>query len=301
MGEKMGIGRGTVKLLMQEALRSPFKGKVLTLGKQDVSLTVDEFEAIAAKFPFPLHPANGVDPLSQKSESRAQGFISDVYLFTRLGFSECKSVDYCDYEGCDYVFDLNLPDLPAQLINSFDVVIDGGTIEHVFHLPNVLRNLFRMIPVHGRILHFSPSSNHMDHGFYMFSPTLFWDYYQANQFEINQFQIVRHNPWHDIPWKIWNYRPGCLNSVSYGGLDSGMYAIHCVVTKTPNSSAGVIPQQKNYQDGAWKGKKEPIVSGVWNATKKIIKRSRLLYRIFKPLAPLMRPRKGIKMRTTVRY
>ncbi|HSX13985.1 MAG TPA: hypothetical protein VLE96_06170 [Chlamydiales bacterium] len=297
----MGIGRGTVKLLIQEALRKPFQGKVLTLGKQDVSITQKQLESIAAQFRFSLHPVPGIDPLSIKKESRAKGFISDVYLLARLGFSDCKSMDYSGYEGCDYVFDLNEPNPLTDLVNAFDVIIDGGTIEHVFHLPNVLRNLFLMTRKGGRIIHASPSSNHMDHGFYMFSPTLFWDYYQANRFEMNQFKIIRHNPWHDIPWEIWDYTPGCLNSVSYGGLDGGMYAIHCVVTKTEDSSAHIIPQQRNYLEGAWKGNEVVSSRRLLAGIKEKIKKNRFLYRVLSPLAPFFRPRKGIKFKSVAKY
>ncbi|HSX26655.1 MAG TPA: hypothetical protein VLE89_06585 [Chlamydiales bacterium] len=297
----MGIGHGTIKLLMQEALRRPLAGRVLTLGKQDVSITQEDLEEIAADSKFPLHPSNGIDPISTKGGSKEQRFISDVYLLARLGFSNCKSMDYSDYEGCDYVFDLNQPDLPPHLMNAFDVVIDGGTMEHVFHLPNVLRNLFNMIPVNGRIIHCSPSSNHMDHGFYMFSPTLFWDYYEANRFDINQFVIIRHSPWPDFPWRIWEYKPGLLNGISYGGLDGAMYAIHCVVTKNQHSLAGIIPQQRNYQEGAWKGKKELALSGSWlTAIKRGVKKSPALYRSLRSLVHFLRRRRGLSSKTATK-
>jgi hypothetical protein len=290
----MGIGRGTIKQLMQEGLQRPFKGRVLTLGKQDVAVNRKELESIAKEMRFPLQ-----DTEIFVSDDE---FISDVYLLTRLGFSDCKSMDYSDYEGCDYVFDLNRTQLPPSLIDGFDVIIDGGTTEHVFHIPNVLSNLFKMARIGARILHFSPSSNHIDHGFYMFSPTLFWDYYQANKFKINQFQIIRHNPWHDTPWTVWNYTPGCLNGISYGGLDSGMYAIHCVVTKTPESTAGVVPQQRNYQEGLWKEqKRDNPKKTLWSMAKKGIKKSPFLYRLLRPLAWAKRPKKGIKLKVVARF
>ena len=62
------------------------------------------------------------------------------------------------------------------------MIIDGGTMEHIFHIPNVLNNIYRMLRVGGRIIHISPSSNYVDHGFYSFSPTLFYDFYQTNKF-----------------------------------------------------------------------------------------------------------------------
>lgn len=292
----MGIGRGTIRLLMQEGLRRPFEGKVLTLGKQDISITEENLDWIAKKCGFPLKRVIDLDPLSSKPEMRAQGFLSDVYLMRRLGFDACVSMDYSAYEGCDIVFDLNAPKAPNE---RFEVIFDGGTLEHVFHFPNALANLFEMTKVQGRIIHASPSSNHIDHGFYMFSPTLFWDYYKANRFEMNQFCLIRHDPRHER-WTVWNYEPGCLNDVSYGGLDSGMYAMHCVFTKTQASTAGVIPQQRNYLEGAWKGK--PFVSSSrWSRLRRFAKKNAFVHAVLRPLAPLFRPPKGPKIQKIAQF
>jgi hypothetical protein len=87
----------------------------------------------------------------------------------------------------------------------------------------------------------------MDHGFYMFSPTLFWDFYSANKYEINLFQVFRYTerPAIDL-WEVSNYTPGCLDAISSGGLDDARYAIFCVVTKNADSTGDKIPQQGTY-------------------------------------------------------
>src|SRR5207249_3920994 len=97
-------------------------------------------------------------------------------FFKALGFSEVAAMDYSDFESARYIHDLNSSEPPEHLLENFDVIIDGGTIEHVFHIPNVLNSIHKMLRPHGRTIHMSPSSNHIDHGFYMFSPTLFWDF-----------------------------------------------------------------------------------------------------------------------------
>jgi len=45
----------------------------------------------------------------------------------------------------------------------------------------------------GRIIFLSPSTNHVDHGFYMFLPTLFMDYLLANGFSIRTFYFIRYS------------------------------------------------------------------------------------------------------------
>jgi len=275
----MGIARGAVKLFMQEGLRKPLTGKILHLGKQDVWIRKKELQEIALQMKYSLKPCDESE-FSLKPEMREEKFISDVFLARSLGFSECRSLDYSDYEKADFLFDLNAKDLPSHLENSFDVIFDGGTIEHVFHVPQALENIFRMLKVGGRIIHISPSSNHIDHGFYMFSPTLFADFYQANHFEINRLIVIRHAPQGILPWKIKEYEPGCLNEVSYGGLDEGMYAIGCIATKGLNSSGNQIPQQRNYLYGGWKKEKQKRKKNLFETLKKTIKRQALFYSFF---------------------
>jgi SAM-dependent methyltransferase len=79
------------------------------------------------------------------------------------------------------VLDLNRP-LPAALCDRFDLVYDGGTMEHCFSVADVLGNVVRLAKTGGRIIHHLPLNNWVDHGFYQFSPTLFFDFYEANGF-----------------------------------------------------------------------------------------------------------------------
>lgn len=216
----MGIAKDCVNKLLEEGNRKTFDGlRVLTLGRQVI------------------HSGNVL------------GIGRDNELFAALGFSEYKVLDFSKSQKPHYLFDLNNYELPANLYERFDVIIDGGTCEHIFHVPNVLNNLYKILTTGGRIIHFAPSSNHMDHGFYMFSPTLFWDFYTINNFEINKFQTYRYTSRHAVdPWKFSDYTPGCLKDKSFGGLDSGMYGIFVVVTKLKNSTGHIVPQQGVYVD-----------------------------------------------------
>jgi hypothetical protein len=233
-------------LLLKEAVRRPFTGSGLTLGRQHIYFSHSDLVRMASGFGVRLHDAGEV-ALHRDADLAARGFISDTAFLRSLGFAEVKTLDYSAYEGCDYVFDLNQAELPGELAGRFDVIIDGGTMEHVFHVPNALRNLFAMLRVGGRVVHMSPSSNYVDHGFYSFSPTLFWDYYAANRFDVNDCKLIRHTPNHDTdPWEILDYQPGCLSEASYGGLDDAMYALYFVATKTPESTSDRIPQQGAY-------------------------------------------------------
>lgn len=296
----MGIARGTIKLLMEEGRRKPFQGAALTLGKQDIWVTEKELKEIAEEMRFALQPVSEFN-LSEKKEMSDKGYISDVSLFLSLGFHSCKSIDASSYESADYIFDLNKNEPPHHLRESFDVIVDGGTLEHVFHLPNALSNVFKLLKIGGRIIHISPSSNHMDHGFYMFSPTLFWDYYECNKFELNRFLLIRHHPQSQLRWKIYNYNPGSINPISYGGLDHAMYAIGCIVTKTDLSTADAIPQQRNYLHGSWKSNPSlPKAITFVGHIKNWIKRNPRLYKSVAFLSNRFRFR-SLKIKCVGRY
>jgi SAM-dependent methyltransferase len=250
----MGLSKAGLKIFLREAQRRPFSGRLLTLGRQDAHFDYAFVERAAREFGLGLKPPDHIE-LSHKPELAEAGRVSDRTLFRALGFSECLSTDYSDFEGADVVLDLNRPDTPEELRDRFDVVFDGGTMEHVFHVPNALAHICRSVRVGGRAIHMAPASNHVDHGFYMFSPTLFWDFYAANGFEIETCQIYRYWPEHNTePWEVVDYTPGSLDRLSFGGLDDGLYGVLCVATRTEQSTADRVPQQRMYTD-VWKGQR----------------------------------------------
>jgi len=241
----MGIAKGPAILLMKEALRKPFKGSLLTLGKQSVLVSPYQLKRYAkiARFPVKITPSE--DPYAP---------MRDIDFFSHLGFSKIESLDYSMFEGATIQFDLNSGETPEKYRETFDVIYDGGTIEHVFHLPNVLKSLIWMLKPGGRLIHLAPSSNHFEHSFYMFSPTFFYDFYKCNHFEINTIQIVRCTTCFDYQYEVYEYpHGGCLahTDVGMGRLDTGMYLINTVVTKTAASTSSEIPNQSIYSQGMW--------------------------------------------------
>lgn len=123
----------------------------------------------------------------------------------------------------------------------------AGFLEHVFHLPNALRSLFRMLRAGGRIVHSAPSGNLFNHGFYMSQPTVFLDFFAANDWTVNLIQVVQYTPNQEKePAFFTNYTPGLLRAVSYGKRDNKLYGTICIVTKNAESTGDRIPQQGFY-------------------------------------------------------
>ncbi len=244
----MGMSRGGIKLMMREGRRERYFGKVLTAGRQDVFGTADNLERWAQEMDYVLTSGWRRKHFHDEDETKKKRRnIADEALFLALGFDELESMDYSSYEACTIVHDLN-KDIPIQYHDRYDLIFDGGTSEHIFDLPKVLENYNKMLKRGGRIIHAAPSSNHVDHGFYMFSPTLFSDYYSSNNWSIRDSLFIQYSPRHDKDlWNIYDYQPGCLDRLSFGGLNKGMYGIFFVAEKTRDSSFDADVQQGIYK------------------------------------------------------
>lgn len=223
----MGIAKATLRMLVEEARRRPFHGAIATFGKMSISASPREISEVLS-----------ID-VSQP--------VDDDRLFRLLGFDHVESIDYSGFEGATRIVDLNCA-IPSELHERFDVVLDSGTLEHVFHLPNALSNAISMAKVGGRVIISAPSSNYMDHGFYMFSPTLFMDYFVANNLAIETFYIIRHSIDARSPWRVYDYRPGDYRKFFVGCLDRQAYGIFAIVTRTEKTTVDRIPQQSYYRD-----------------------------------------------------
>jgi SAM-dependent methyltransferase len=241
----MGLARAAINLLLHEARRRPFGGRIVTLGTQHIYATADEVRGMARQAGVNL-AVSDFEP-HQNAGLADRGFVSDRSLLKSLGFSDVVRVDVSDYEHCDELLDLNSPETPAHLHGKFDVVLDSGTIEHVFNLPAALRHCCRLVRPGGRIIHLTPSSNCVEHGFYSVSPTLFHDFYGANGFEPADILLCR------VPldlqrgtWDVYDYLHATQRVIPLGMLDQSIWLTWSVAI-APAGFANVTPQQGFYE------------------------------------------------------
>ena len=103
-----------------------------------------------------------------------------------LGFTKIDTMDASDYEGANVIHDLNRP-VPLELHEKYDLVWDGGTLEHIFNFPGALENAMRMVKVGGHMVLHTPANNQCGHGFYQFSPELFFRVFVPE----NGFELLR--------------------------------------------------------------------------------------------------------------
>jgi hypothetical protein len=133
-----------------------------------------------------------VDTLFQRNRGYAEPF------FEALGADEVRSFDASDYENATDIHDLNHP-LAEHHKGRFTAIIEGGTLEHVFNFPQAIRSCMEMLAVGGHFVGVVPGNNFLGHGFYQFSPELFFRIFSAE----NGFAVVKMVVYEDPPDAQW--------------------------------------------------------------------------------------------------
>lgn len=176
----MGLALPIVRLLIEQHRARPLGPSVLTLGVQDIGATADEVQALLAGQPVD-EPTNALRP--------DQAMPPEAF-FESLGFRAYQSLDLYGSEGATIIHDLTQP-VAARLRSAFDLVIDGGTIEHIFDIAAALRNIVILLRVGGVAMHVSPVAGWENHGFYSINPKVLGRFYRANGFDLDGAWLVR--------------------------------------------------------------------------------------------------------------
>lgn len=162
----MALNIHALRLLLHAKREGAKLDRVVTIGRLDVLMTPEEVEAEFAAFGEPL-AAGEAERLIHARDRYCEPIIE------RLGAKRVDALDASNYEGANIVHDLNAP-LPDEQNGRYSLLLDGGTLEHVFNFPEALKSCMSLVEVGGHVLFCLPSNNEMGHGFYQFSPELFF-------------------------------------------------------------------------------------------------------------------------------
>ena len=176
----MGLNFNPAAMLIKAKKNGVSFDNILTLGRQTLYISPKKIRQLARENYIKIDSSDFV-------------FDSADEFFKH--FLETKTVtalDYSDYEGCDIVHDMNFP-INSELYEKFDVIIDGGTLEHVFNFPTAIKNCMELVKKGGSVFIFTVCNNHTGHGFYQFSPELFFRIFErSNGFSIQDVLIDVH-------------------------------------------------------------------------------------------------------------
>lgn len=238
----MGILSGIARLLIEEHQRRPFQGRLLQLGRQEIMFS--------RKRCAQLIKETGLVPSDRSTYRESSNEeISDTEFFSLFGVDSIEALDATADVAASVVHDLNVAEVPEQYRGKFDVIFDGGTMEHVFHAPNMLTAIHNLLAPGGRIIHNTPASNAVDHGFYSFSPCLYYEYYSKSGYELNTAYLIDYGT-RLLPIRMtaYPYLPPLSRSALDGRLGGHVHYNYVVATKREGAQAGQIPQQSFYQD-----------------------------------------------------
>src|SRR5215213_7874836 len=175
----MGVSRVTAQYLVAARKEGVRFDRTLTIGRQSLFA--------GPRWAWNAMVRSGVVPAISKREYLAAFDESPWFadpLLRALGAAELSAMDASGWEGADVVHDLNRP-VPDELHQRYSLVYDGGSIEHIFDVPTVLRSYMEMVEVGGHLIIQTNADGHMGHGLYQFSPELFYRVLSAgNGFEV---------------------------------------------------------------------------------------------------------------------
>jgi hypothetical protein len=217
-------------------------GRTLMIGRQN--LLADGAAIVKAH----EDAGQSIDPARAAALARGgDGFAEPI--LRHLGAVEIDSLDASTYEGSSIIHDMNDP-LPERLKGKYSLVFDGGSIEHVFNLPQALKNCMQAVELGGHFITVTPVDSLVGHGFYQFSPELF---YRAlapqNGFEVVTLLVRASHHW--AHWRA------VSDSASVGGrvtMTSPWETLMFVLAKRVDmvEPFSVWPQQSDYVT-VWEG------------------------------------------------
>lgn len=187
----MGLDQNGLQFLLYARRLGVDFAHCAMIGRQSLYLTATQLRASLAKFDCPF------DEAIEDRVLNAHGGYAEG-LFEHLGARQVSSFDVADYEGATHLHDMNLP-LPEHCKGRYSMVLDGGSLEHVFNIATALKNCLEMVAVGGHYLAISPANNFMGHGFYQLSPELYFSVLRL----INGYQLVRVLVYEDRPQARW--------------------------------------------------------------------------------------------------
>lgn len=130
------------------------------------------------------------DLLRQLDEARAESDQCKLFAIAKVVYAllcNPKQTEAIDYHGSNRAkaLDLNC----EYRMEEHDICINHGTAEHIFDVARVFRTMHFATKAGGLMIHEAPMTGWIDHGFYTFQPTLFFDVAIANSYTLEMFAV----------------------------------------------------------------------------------------------------------------
>jgi len=167
---------------------------------------------------------------------------------------KCKKIDSIDFDGpTSEKRDLNTAEVSKAC--NYDVVINHGTAEHIFNVANVFRLMHDQCKSGGLMIHESPFTGWIDHGFWTVQPTAYYDLAHANSYDMRFMAVNQIKQQSSVEI---HSREQLIKMAAAGGIPNNAM-IYVAMRKTVDEPFQ-IPMQGVYGSGvstqvleAWQG------------------------------------------------
>lgn len=235
----MGFDINGIRLLLNAKHLDVNFDRVITIGRQGMHLPENDYHDLLIQ--------SNLEPI--KLDRYFESF------FKLLGAHVIDSLDASAYEGAAIVHDMNRP-LPDKHKDQYTLVVDGGSLEHIFNFPVAIKNCMELIETNGYYIGITPTNNYLGHGFYQFSPELYYRVFS----ESNGFKIIKMYFYVDqTNGKTPIFEVSDPNDVKsrvtmQNSQPSYLFVIAQKIEKKEIFKE--IPQQSDYENIAWQPHKE---------------------------------------------
>lgn len=253
----MGLDLNGIRFLLYAHKLGVNFNQTAMIGRQSLDLTKFEVKHIFQAFKHSVS-SEQIDNFFNQTSGYAEP------LLIHLGAKNVDSFDFSGYEEATKIYDLN-QEIPANLHEKYSVVLDGGSLEHVFNFPIAIKNCMEMLNVGGHYLGITPTNNFMGHGFYQFSPELYFSIFtQQNGFELINLIALEDKP--STTWYSVNNPSLVKDRVSLIN-NQPVYLLVLAKKVEKTKVFKITPQQSDYVD-IW-NQSENNKNRVFNAKKQI--------------------------------
>lgn len=230
----MGFDINGIRLLINAKQHNVNFEKSITIGRQSMHVAEKDLHELLTKSKL----------RTIKLEEYFESF------FELLGAKTTESLDASQYEGATKVHDMNLQ-IPDEYRSKYTLVVDGGSLEHIFNFHVAIKNCMELIETNGHYIGITPTNNFFGHGFYQFSPELYYRVFsESNGFRIKKmfFYIDQKNGKTPI------YEVSDPNDVKSRVTLQNSYPSYLFIIAQKTEQKEIfkkVPQQSDYENILW--------------------------------------------------
>jgi hypothetical protein len=277
----MGVTLPAAEFLLRARKQGLELGRAVTVGRQWLMVSPFETEKLLRK--------SGLWPGLSREQFLEQIATIPSYLdplLKMLGATSVSALDISAFEGATLLHDLNKP-IPDEWKSQYDFLFDGGSLEHIFNFPQAIQNYCNLLRPGGSMILFTVANNFCGHGFYQFSPELFYRVLsKENGFEVKRLVLAED----DVAWsRLGGFSfPVNVPGAAYSAADPAQIHNRVELVNRRQTTILVearkiaerplfvtIPQQSDYV-AAWDNKKEADLNSVKNRARGLFKLVRII-------------------------